>query len=101
MDTLGAARREGIGLDPEGAGSQHSSNISLVPSTSIATHQPPYPTRYVKNLLLAKLSAWYIMRGLRPMSPRTSMATVRSLGRGRGREYSFHTKYTARVKKNR
>lgn len=36
--------------------------------------------RYVSNPSFAKLSAWYIIRGLRPTSPRTMIATERSLG---------------------
>lgn len=36
--------------------------------------------RYVLNPSFAKLSAWYIIRGLRPTSPRTMIATERSFG---------------------
>ena len=43
-------------------------------------HSPRYPMRYVSNPSFAKLSAWYIIRGLRPTSPRTMMATERSFG---------------------
>lgn len=45
---------------------------------------PGYPTRNVSNPFVAKLSAWYIMRGLRPMSPSTRMAAVRKAGLARG-----------------
>lgn len=46
----------------------------------IAVSVPLFPTIYVSNPLLAKLSAWYIIRGLRPTSPRTTIATERSNG---------------------
>jgi hypothetical protein len=41
---------------------------------------PSYPTRKVSNRSFAKLSAWYIMRGLLPTSPSTRIATDRGLG---------------------
>lgn len=49
----------------------------------IAANVPLFPTIYVSNPLLAKLSAWYIIRGLRPTSPRTTIATERSNGLAR------------------
>ena len=39
---------------------------------------PPYPTRSVTNPFSAKLCAWYIILGLRPISPSTRIATDRS-----------------------
>lgn len=42
--------------------------------------EPSNPMRKVSKCNLAKLSAWYIMRGLLPMSPRTRIATDRGLG---------------------
>ena len=37
---------------------------------------PDNPIKYVSNPLLVKLSAWFIILGLRPISPKTKIATV-------------------------
>ena len=45
---------------------------------------PLFPITNVSNWFSAKLSAWYIIRGLLPTSPRTRIATERMEGVLRG-----------------
>ena len=44
----------------------------------LSMYIPPYPIISVVNPFSAKLCAWYIILGLRPMSPSTRIATERS-----------------------
>lgn len=59
--------------------------------TSENNEIPLFPTMYVSNPFSAKLSEWYIIRGLRPMSPRTRMATELNDARSTGCLTTFHT----------
>jgi hypothetical protein len=75
--TCGRERSDGIGLEPEGGklASEKGEAFARMLETL-----PWYPTRKVSNCSFAKLSAWYIMRGLLPTSPSTRIATDRGLG---------------------
>lgn len=86
--TLGAERSEGIGVAPK------CRLVDLHARCKTEESVPLFPMRYVLNPISAKLSAWYIIRGLRPISPSTRMATECSEGLrvSRDRYHSQNTK---------
>ena len=60
---------------------------------------PGKPIKYVSNPLLAKLSAWFIILGLRPRSPRTKIATVCTSGDSESERLRQH-KYKMTMENN-
>lgn len=79
--TQGLDSSEGIGVAP-----------ALCESWlgELETYVPLFPMTYVTKPRFAKLSAWYIIRGLRPTSPSTRIATERCRGLSRDRHHT-HT----------
>src|SRR6267154_741223 len=78
--TCGRESSEGIGLEPTGRQVRKARRGVRKDAAEARDTLPWYPTRKVSNRSFAKLSAWYIMRGLLPTSPSTRIATDRGLG---------------------
>lgn len=60
---------------------------------------PGKPIKYVSYPLLAKLSAWFIILGLRPRSPKTRIATACTSGDAELERLRQH-QYTRRIEQN-